>query len=725
MWRETEVLSFSSLPTRIPAVAELKSVSRSQKKCIIYTTDSGLSVQELRANHELEESWGCISEHPNVNASSPVAELNINPRYPRFPLDPASTFFGALTSHVRETALPHSVVEPSSRPGLISSTPELASHLLPINPGTTLILPSDSVPLSEDPTKSQRHRFVHSFDFIKPNSSPGSSGLPTHGMVVMDSIRPGEGAEFAMTRPIREDDVAQNQTRTMDVCEAPVTVTTDVSQMRSTCKENLRSDGMGTEATRKNPDNASDMPTAITARLYNSGGARIAHHGRHRNVVCASGYRPNSVMRRLPPEIFSIIFAHCLEPDTIHSLKLTLSSLTQICGLWRDMVIATPQLWSLVPLDLSRKTWESELCYVKMWLLRSGDCPISIQLGPEWNGDKIRNHPAVGLLLLQIHRWKHIDLQSSRILSHCLTFLPAHLPYLTSFRVQATTSALVLQLLGRCPNLVDCHLRIAPHNDTPAIQPLTMLQLRSLEIEVDSEEALIFDSLTLPALRRLRLRINHASSHDSWTACPVFISCISRSKCLIEQFTMWGGPIPSMLLPYCLRKMNTLKCLRLLSGAARTLTNDSLIQLEFLPSLSNWVPNLAHFEIQLADDMSPIDFRLKRFIESRRATLRTVLINSQEGENSDLADQFFCTFAWLRHYMIEDRDGPVRSRYIVSKHCLMSCLLDDDGSWISSLVSYNEAHNFRSRVLAGLFCHRILLSIDLTSACHRLRNPRY
>ncbi|KAJ7249720.1 hypothetical protein B0H12DRAFT_1019546, partial [Mycena haematopus] len=50
----------------------------------------------------------------------------------------------------------------------------------------------------------------------------------------------------------------------------------------------------------------------------------------------------------LPPEITSEIFCHCLpterQSDIVNPKEAPLV-LTQVCGLWRNIAISTPELW--------------------------------------------------------------------------------------------------------------------------------------------------------------------------------------------------------------------------------------------------------------------------------------------------------------------------------------------------------------------------------------------
>jgi hypothetical protein len=93
-------------------------------------------------------------------------------------------------------------------------------------------------------------------------------------------------------------------------------------------------------------------------------------------------------IRRLPPELLTEIFLHCL-PQFVqpHPNKAPLL-LTQICSWWRCVCISSPQIWSSLELVYKVCETTSNLhdskrnteALVDLWLSRSGDCPLSLSL---------------------------------------------------------------------------------------------------------------------------------------------------------------------------------------------------------------------------------------------------------------------------------------------------------------------------------------------------------
>ncbi|PPR07872.1 hypothetical protein CVT24_005610 [Panaeolus cyanescens] len=85
-------------------------------------------------------------------------------------------------------------------------------------------------------------------------------------------------------------------------------------------------------------------------------------------------------IRRLPPELLSEIFTHCLPPNPFNKpspLKAPLL-LAQVCGFWRDVAIATPQLWASLAMTRVDKPpcHKSTMGVLRTWLTRSADRPL-------------------------------------------------------------------------------------------------------------------------------------------------------------------------------------------------------------------------------------------------------------------------------------------------------------------------------------------------------------
>ncbi|KAG7099947.1 hypothetical protein E1B28_001740 [Marasmius oreades] len=100
-----------------------------------------------------------------------------------------------------------------------------------------------------------------------------------------------------------------------------------------------------------------------------------------------------SPIRRLPAEVMSEIFVHCLQTkdrNPTRSLAEAPLLLTLVCRRWREIALSTAQLWSSLHIYLPPTAQKYEIRLtevinrraegVKAWLSRSGSLPLSISL---------------------------------------------------------------------------------------------------------------------------------------------------------------------------------------------------------------------------------------------------------------------------------------------------------------------------------------------------------
>ncbi|KAF8962992.1 hypothetical protein BDZ97DRAFT_1620486, partial [Flammula alnicola] len=101
-----------------------------------------------------------------------------------------------------------------------------------------------------------------------------------------------------------------------------------------------------------------------------------------------------SPARRVPPEIWSDIFYHCLptKRNPIMSTSDAPLLLTRVCSAWRSAALSSPRLWARLHIPFACITvQEDQRQYfaremkrrsegVKYWLSRSGTCPISLSV---------------------------------------------------------------------------------------------------------------------------------------------------------------------------------------------------------------------------------------------------------------------------------------------------------------------------------------------------------
>jgi hypothetical protein len=283
----------------------------------------------------------------------------------------------------------------------------------------------------------------------------------------------------------------------------------------------------------------------------------------------------------LPNEITSEIFSHFLPaypqlPPLIG--RLSAFTLGHICGKWREIALSTPSLWRSIIIDVDEEMPDAiRLHLLKLWLQRSGLQPISFAL--TYVAADTTLSPIIETVAQHIHRCEEMDLHLSMAdlvalqspdmpLLHTLT-LNSHqssrlrlfdqVPKLTTitlgvdfspFRIilpwsQITTlrgvyllGGELAEILRLAVNLVHCSARLQQFVDQnlPVVAPHLHLQdliLTPYRLSDDYNMATIavFDKLTLPALRRLRVSEpwfgpNPAASLAEW---------VSRSGCGLQQ----------------------------------------------------------------------------------------------------------------------------------------------------------------------------------------------
>ncbi|KAJ7796600.1 hypothetical protein B0H14DRAFT_3887487 [Mycena olivaceomarginata] len=163
-----------------------------------------------------------------------------------------------------------------------------------------------------------------------------------------------------------------------------------------------------------------------------------------------------SPARRLPLDIIQEIFVACIPKhrNCVMSASEAPVLLGRICSSWRALSLTTPRLWaSLHIVEPPRERYGSpntvvdekvaqRLDTMKMWLGRSGQCPLSISLqsGPNYEsppGTPTTSHSRSGEFLQElisfVGRWQHIHFRTpSSILERIAHLTPADVPMLES-----------------------------------------------------------------------------------------------------------------------------------------------------------------------------------------------------------------------------------------------------------------------------------------------------
>ncbi|KAG2093547.1 hypothetical protein BD769DRAFT_1585158 [Suillus cothurnatus] len=298
-----------------------------------------------------------------------------------------------------------------------------------------------------------------------------------------------------------------------------------------------------------------------------------------------------SALWRLPTEVLSQIFVHCL--PTEHCLSPAPGTapvlLTRICRRWREVAVNMPSLWHNLCLD---KHWQrAAFCY-ESWLERSRGRPLSLKLQcHKHNWFELRSflQPYINQVSSLSLNFDYNSLQPNAMISdflaleeltisldsdsepginryillssstlhdlsqpsctlrsltvigvffdmkHALTFNPAW-ARLTNIQINIKEPRAFPQLLCLCPSLSS--LTITTSFLMEALEPCTHTQLQSLRIISDDfyfrngpERFNLFDTLSLPNLRTLEVHNVHQWPHEEFKAF------LTRSQCPLENLT--------------------------------------------------------------------------------------------------------------------------------------------------------------------------------------------
>ncbi|KAK7039492.1 F-box domain-containing protein [Favolaschia claudopus] len=182
----------------------------------------------------------------------------------------------------------------------------------------------------------------------------------------------------------------------------------------------------------------------------------------------------------LPNEITSDVFIHFLPPYPSCPLLSGPCSpihLTHICRQWRNIALATPQLWWRA-ISLSGIQIPPEL--LDLWLKRTGSLPLSIRIDEFEDGTVPDGLNVLCVILPYISRLEYVQL-------HILNLL----------RIPATSEPLRLEL----PSLRHLDLDLAPENNFFEIHNAPLLKTAVLDKNLCYNMSLPWAQLTSLTLR--------------------------------------------------------------------------------------------------------------------------------------------------------------------------------------------------------------------------------
>ncbi|KAJ7467481.1 hypothetical protein FB451DRAFT_1560684 [Mycena latifolia] len=247
-----------------------------------------------------------------------------------------------------------------------------------------------------------------------------------------------------------------------------------------------------------------------------------------------------SPARRLPLDVVQEIFVACLPAhrNCVMSAVEAPVLLGRICSSWRSLSLSIPRLWSRLHVvepksypelaDVpSKEKLAQRLEATKMWLGRSGQCPLSLSVQCAFDSTGTESDTQILQVLFPFaSRWEHITLTvDPSILAH---LTEADVPMLKSVELKPTGDAVEWGSLKFLRGLAIYSVKTLAMNFTPSKVPLRWERLTDLTIRMmvwddfmTSEAALqIFSQC--PQLRTCRLDIGNGPDLSSRATESIF-----------------------------------------------------------------------------------------------------------------------------------------------------------------------------------------------------------
>jgi hypothetical protein len=312
----------------------------------------------------------------------------------------------------------------------------------------------------------------------------------------------------------------------------------------------------------------------------------------------------------------------------------------RICSAWRELAWSTPKLWSSMELDLENNKIDPIL--VNQWLDRSGSLPLSIcallqcedydhtavvimhaiaQHSERWlniafelpmfcydsfKHDKCSlpnlQHIFIGKESWEADEFSRFDIFSVTPQLRSLSLKGADVfdfvlstKNLTKLRIEAERIDACMDILQRSPRIIECAF-VHIQDTTASIKHSLSNQLQLLDLgfpeEYDGSITEIFNALTIPALRKLRIHVD-----GQWFPTNSFISLMTRSSCSLQTLTLEFSSVGLDLNPddKLLKCLDAIPSLQELTLIGMIITDNTLRMLSCHDS-SVVLPNLKVFE---------------------------------------------------------------------------------------------------------------------------------
>jgi len=327
----------------------------------------------------------------------------------------------------------------------------------------------------------------------------------------------------------------------------------------------------------------------------------------------------------LPIEIWEEIFFWCLPTpsnaaqctvfmrrETFNSPQYAPLLLCHVCRQWRNIVLASPRLWTSLSVLIRLGGAVPAPDLVALWLSRSGALPLDLALRQQ--NESIANCVAAGRILDVFEgrssQWDRVHFELFgplatrlgivgkknfpllrdfwlsvpdnlsgedeeglfRVFSHVPLLRNLHvsrvprlyfsgpstvgllwrqLAHLSLDYVPAVESA--LQILDMCPNLESCLMKIDITQGSPLCDPLQLPKLHTLSINLGFESlARFLDHLTLPRLIDLTVFVRGPLEQYRW-AQEQFDAFLTRSGCCIQRLEIHDTGMISQEFESCIQ----------------------------------------------------------------------------------------------------------------------------------------------------------------------------
>lgn len=251
---------------------------------------------------------------------------------------------------------------------------------------------------------------------------------------------------------------------------------------------------------------------------------------------------------RLTEDLLHLIFQHALPtvvkekiptPSDVRSLPPL--NFSQVCRLWRSVVLSYPSLWSYLDINYNGLGTHPSVCILlEKWLHRGADAPLNcfLYLFQVYNGSQ--PIPPLALILKEWHRWNQIHI---RVHPNAWSAISSAIDPVT-FRCSTSLKSLTLS------NDILFASSIEPRAflDLAFCNTGVASQLQVLEV-CSNVKWVVPDRLHLPNLRELKLSTELGCDFD-----VILASC-----CNIAKLTLFvqNAPQPSrsrtkaIILPKC------------------------------------------------------------------------------------------------------------------------------------------------------------------------------